>query len=248
MISIFQYAHQLALTSTETEILNWMEQHVNACLHMNLKDLSKELYTSNATIVRFCQKLGFRGFNEFRYQLRQQLKQENTSLLFSDDIITHSLALFRDNLEQQDFAALHETADLLTSGQPVYIYGSGFSSLPAHYLHIVLSSLDYSCILVEWQKLLNTLISELSNDSVLLLISTHAEPLIYRPILETARKSGVKTILLTSNSDTELHSLCTYHFYSNDPDWNYREGSLNPRIGIFTIVQLLIEMIANKAL
>ncbi|WP_270205450.1 hypothetical protein [Coprococcus sp. AM100_B19A] len=33
-----------------------------------------------------------------------------------------------------------------------------------------------------------------------------------------------------------------------ETDWNYHEGSLNPRIGIFTIVQLLIEMIANKAL
>ena len=72
----------------------------------------------------------------------------------SDDLMHHTLALFRDNLEQIDVAKLEEIAGLLTSGRPIYIYGSNLSSLSAKYLQTVLTSLDYPCILIEWQRLL----------------------------------------------------------------------------------------------
>ena len=76
MIPIFEQAHSLFLTPTESEILDWFENHFPQCLYMNLEEMSDQLYTSSATIVRFCQKLGFKGFNEFKYQLRQQLKEQ----------------------------------------------------------------------------------------------------------------------------------------------------------------------------
>ena len=57
MIPIFEQAHSLFLTPTESEILDWFENHFPQCLYMNLEEMSDQLYTSSATIVRFCQKL-----------------------------------------------------------------------------------------------------------------------------------------------------------------------------------------------
>lgn len=246
MIPIFQTAHELSLTPTEVEILNWMESNISSCLHIDLKELSSKLYTSNATIVRFCQKLGFRGFNEFKYQIRRQLQQQNSSTYFSDDIISRNLALFRDNLEQLDFFTLHEAANLLTSDRPIYIYGANLSSIPAHYLQNVLNSLDYSCILIEWQQLLSTLVYEVSDDSILLLISAHGDPSRYQSVLETAKERHITTILLTCDPDTPLIPLSTYAFCSNDINKKLHQVDINPRIGIFTIIQLLIDIIARK--
>ena len=59
MIPIFEKAHQLDLTGTEEEILQYFESNLPASIYPSLNDLSASLYTSNATIVRFCQKLLF---------------------------------------------------------------------------------------------------------------------------------------------------------------------------------------------
>lgn len=246
MIPIFKTAHELCLTPTETDILNWLETNLPHCLHMDLKELSAKLYTSNATIVRFCQKLGFRGFNEFKYQIRRQLQIENEAPYFSDAIIGSNLAQFRDNLEQLDFAALHEAANLITSERPIYIYGTNLSSILAHYLQNVLNSLDYGCILIEWKQLLNTLVDEISSDSILFLISAHGESSLYQTVLEKTKERRITTILLTCDPDTPLIPLSTYAFCSNDINRKLHQVDINPRIGLFTIIQLLIDIIAHQ--
>lgn len=246
MIPIFEQAHSLFLTPTESEILDWFENHFPQCLYMNLEEMSDQLYTSSATIVRFCQKLGFKGFNEFKYQLRQQLKEQKNSALFSDNIIEHSLALFRDNLEQLDLDALQEVANLLSSDRTIYICGSNLSSLIASYLHAVLSSLDYSCILIEWQRLLGSLIGQMSRDSVLLIVSAHGDPQYYQSIMETAFERGIKTILLTCERDSPLVSLSSFAFFSNDHNQELANVDTNPRIGLFAIAQILIELVTLK--
>ena len=91
MIPIFEKAHQLDLTGTEEEILQYFESNLPASIYTSLNDLSASLYTSNATIVRFCQKLGLKGYNEFKYQVRGELKQLHMTPT-SDDLMHHTLA------------------------------------------------------------------------------------------------------------------------------------------------------------
>ena len=244
MIPIFEKAHQLNLTDTEKGILRYFESNVPAAIYTGLSDLSASLYTSNATIVRFCQKLGLKGYNEFKYQVRSELKLLNTAPA-SDDLMRHSLALFRDNLEQIDVAKLEEIAGLLTSGRPIYIYGSNLSSLAAKYLQTVLTTLDYPCILIEWQRLLNGLAYELSSDAVLFIITAHGDARRYLPVFQKAGDRGTTTVLLTCEEDSPLIPYSTIALCTNDRNEEYHHVDINPRLGILTIIQLLIELAAQ---
>ena len=244
MIPIFEKAHQLDLTGTEEEILQYFESNLPASIYTSLNDLSASLYTSNATIVRFCQKLGLKGYNEFKYQVRGELKQLHMTPT-SDDLMHHTLALFRDNLEQIDVAKLEEIAGLLTSGHPIYIYGSNLSSLSAKYLQTVLTSLDYPCILIEWQRLLNGLAYELCSDAVLFIITAHGDARRYLSVFQRARDRGTTTVLLTCEEDSPLIPYSTIALCTNDQNEEYRHVDINPRLGILTIIQLLIELAAQ---
>lgn len=248
MIPLFEKAHALTLTDTEQEILEYFEQNLPSSVHANLDDLSAALYTSNATIVRFCQKLGLKGYNEFKYQVRSELKQTKKSLFSTDDLTSHSLALFRDNLESVDTGKLERIAGLLTSDRPIYIYGSYLSSLPARYLQTILNTLDYPSILIEWQRLLNGLIYEISAGSVLFIITAHGDAERYLPVFEEARKRDLITILLTCEPESPLIPLSNIWLCSNDQNEEYKHEDINTRFGIFTLVQLIIEMVAQKPL
>lgn len=99
MIPLFEKAHRLSLTDAEKEILSYFESNLPSSIYANLNDLSASLYTSNATIVRFCQKLGLKGYNEFKYQVRSELMQLQQPVFTGNDLISHSIALFKDNMQ-----------------------------------------------------------------------------------------------------------------------------------------------------
>ena len=245
MIPLFEKAHRMQLTETEKSILDYFEKNLHLSVHTHLNDLSSALYTSNATIVRFCQKLGLNGYNEFKYQLRHELKQMKEPVFSPNDLISHSLALFRDNMEAVDADKLKRIADYLTGDNPVYIYGSNLSSVPAKYLQVVLNTLDHPSILIEWHRLLAGLIHEITSDSVLFMISAHGDSQRYLPIFECAKKRGITTILLTSEKNSPLLSLSTIWMCSNDQNEECHHVDINSRLGIITLIQLIIELAAQ---
>ena len=204
MIPLLEKARLLSLTETEREILDYLEKNITIVTYIGLSDLSAKLYTSNATIVRFCQKLGLKGYHEFKFQIRSELEQLSNPTLTAGRLLPLSAARFRDNAEAMDTEKLNQIAELLTSGRPVYIYGSSLSSIPAKYLQIVLTTLDYPSILIEWQRLLNGLIYGISGGSVLLAITAHGDAPRYLPVFKKAREQGILTILLTCDEDSPL--------------------------------------------
>ena len=245
---VLSRAHSCSLTDTEKELLAYFETHLSEAAFAGLKDLSERLYTSNATIVRFCQKLGMKGYNEFKYQLRKELEEAGRPVFSSSSFISHSVALFKDNLETVDLAVLEQIAELLTDDRPIYIYGSSLSSIAARYLHTILTTLDYPSILIEWQRLLNGLVHDSSSDTVLFIITAHGDASRYLQVFEDSRQKQSSSILMTCEPDSPLIPLCTYAVCTNDTNLVYHNVDLNSRLGILMIIQILIELIVQKKL
>ncbi len=245
-LPILEKAHSLSLTETDQELLAYLEQHLPACAYLTLKDLEECLYTSGATIVRFCQKLGLKGFHELKYQIRSELEQQRNPFYSTNRLIARSIALFKDNLESMDMDSLTVIADLLTSDRPIYIYGNELSSVAARYLHTILTTLDYPSILLEWPRLLNGLAHEMNDDAVLFVITAHGDATRYLPAFQKTQQKGICTILLTCEAESPLLPYSTYGLCTNDQNEEYLHGDVNSRLGILTVIQILIELIVQK--
>ena len=246
MLPLFEKVRGLRLTETETSILQWLEAHPAEAARMNLSALCAELYTSNATIVRFCQKLGLSGFNDFKYQLRRELQQSEASFFYADTYVDRAIARLEDTVASLDLRQLEEITELLTSGRPLYIYGTNLSALPARYLQIVLNSLDYPSILIEWRNLLNGLVSNMREDAILLVISAKGNAERYLQAFQEARKRGLTTILLTCSAESPLIPYSTIAVCTSDQREEFNNTDVNPRLGFFTVIQILIELAAEK--
>lgn len=244
MIPLFEKAHALCLTETEAAILAYFEAHPTAAIQMNLSTLCAQLYTSNATIVRFCQKLGLSGYNDFKYQLRSELRQSQAALFYPDAYIERSMARFQDTIASLDIRQMEEITALLTSGRPLYIYGTNLSALPARYLQIVLNSLDYPSILIEWENLLNGLVRNMDDNAVLLVMSAKGRAEYYLPAFQTARERNLTTVLLTCEQSSPLIPYSTITVCTNDLNEEYHDT--DSRLGFFTVIQILIELTAHK--
>ena len=245
MLPLFEKARSLRLTETEEAMLRWLEDNAAAAAHMNLSELCGCLYTSNATVVRFCQKLGLSGYNDFKYQLRDELSRSRAPVFSPDSYVERGMARFKDTVAALDLRQLEEITELLTSGRPLYIYGTNLSALPARYLQIVLNSLDYPSILIEWHDLLNGLVQNMRKGAILLVLSARGRE-DYLQAFRMARERELTTVLLTGEPSSPLIPYSTITVCTNDLEEVHGGTDIDSRLGFFTVIQILIELSAAR--
>lgn len=63
------------LTSAERSLIEFIEGHAAEMVRLPIAEVAQRTATSNATIIRFCRRLGFDGFRSFRLRLVAELER-----------------------------------------------------------------------------------------------------------------------------------------------------------------------------
>ena len=71
-----QLEFELGFSNSEKEIAKYILNHGEEVLTMSVKELAKKTYTSPATIVRLCKKIGLEGYNDFKIKYSAQLQYD----------------------------------------------------------------------------------------------------------------------------------------------------------------------------
>lgn len=122
-----------SLSRPELAILRYAYENTEALLEMSIQELSCHVDYSPATILRFCKKLGYPGFAEFKYALRAELRerggQEAAASGGHGFSIGVSINTMRSNLEATAKMVHEEQLDqvfsYLDSGCPILLWSPG---------------------------------------------------------------------------------------------------------------------------
>lgn len=142
-----QLEFELEFSESEKEIARYILNHGDDVLSMSVKELAKNTYTSPATIVRLCKKIGLEGYNDFKIKYSAELQYDlhhsnriDVNFPFekkdTHPMICHKLAslseeVIADTIKLIDFEQLEKIVDLLYQSHDIDIYGSGNSLLAA---------------------------------------------------------------------------------------------------------------------
>ena len=188
----------------------------------HLNDLSSALYTSNATIVRFCQKLGYSNFLDLKEQFRdytqKMIKQASSSSFFLPErtsgedtereqmlheICNTEAAVFSDFITNINLESVIKASDEIRKSTRIYIFAHDISLVPGKFLQSRLEILYLNSALIDLSDLEVTqkIIQQLTDGDLVIFFSF---PRYYFPIgniAKKAAKSGVPILTIT-DSDT----------------------------------------------
>jgi len=132
------------LSKKEKKIADFIIQNQKTVFALSGRDLSKNTKVSEATVVRFSQHLGFRGFLELKTQLiteaKEKMMPEDRFKLMprGKDHISNIIRVARQDVEninrtidQLDPVQFRKFVELIRSAKQVYTIGLGISSLMA---------------------------------------------------------------------------------------------------------------------
>ena len=138
-----------SLSRPELDILKYAYENTEALLTMTIQELAGAVSYSSATILRFCKKLGYSGFAEFKYALRAELRRTGpeisvqsghqfTTGMLIDTISSNIQATSKLIREEQ----LNQTFRYLDSGCPIYLWSpGGLTSVAVEYFEKLLLSI-----------------------------------------------------------------------------------------------------------
>lgn len=213
-------------SDTEQAVIQWVLKHKEEVLSMSTNELALKTYTSPASIVRLCQKLGLKGYNDFKIKLSGELEylsahknkiDVNYPFKKEDDLKTVSAnlaQLTKDSIDETlaliNYVELNKIVDVLYNAKEIDIYASSFPLMYAMDFKLRMMHIGITVHLcnVEGEMIFQALNS--NKDHCALIISYSGETSSIVGITELLKSNHVKTIAITNIGDNQIEKLCDY--------------------------------------
>lgn len=129
------------LSEKEKKIADFALKYPEELIHSSINQVSERLQLADATVFRFCKRLGFKGFQEMKITLASEVSQVNNKQekIFEADVeLDVAEKIFRDNIRTLedtlnilDSDAFKEAVRLLSGAEKVVFFGVGGSGVVA---------------------------------------------------------------------------------------------------------------------
>lgn len=206
-------------TPGERLVADYVIQYPIDAVRYSAEVLAERSHTSRSNVVRLCQKLGYSGFAEFKYEMNRHMNRAQTVSTSADsaDGDTTSrhdtafekfLACFRLMEPLCGSPHLKECADMLCQAPKTIILGIYHSYFTAQQLAFRLNRCGMDAHAINDASIMESYIEILSPGEVAVIVSISGGK-NYVDVLKSYKKKGIRTILITMTE----HSPAARHAY-----------------------------------
>ncbi|MDI9218341.1 MurR/RpiR family transcriptional regulator [Clostridium tertium] len=202
------------LNKNELDILNFCMKHANDIKSIKINDLAENTYTSPASIVRFCKKLGFSGFAEFKASFVLNIK--NTEETFNNHFNENSPNLFKDinkSIELINEDILEEILYLLHNANRIEFFGEGSSRIVCSEVAKKFRTIGKTAFNYDDSSMMYIAAASLTSNDLIFAVSMSGETIQVLKALNIAKTRGAKIISLTDLSNNSQSKLADKSLY-----------------------------------
>ena len=127
--------HAPSFSKTDRIVYEAIRKLPDSFANQSLTEISSRGNFSKAALTRFAQRLGFSGFVEFQYQLRQDLETQREGEPSNAEVYGGILQAVDVTIDRARLAALAKT---VRTSDHVFLIGANLSRIPAEELHMAL--------------------------------------------------------------------------------------------------------------
>lgn len=242
-------------TVTERKIALYIKEHLDLALRCNLLELAEQIGVSDASVVRFCKSLGYKGFQEFKInaaletvpsgqQFHPKLqKDDNVEQICQKIFATETTALQR-TIQALDIDIMKQIAHILAGASRIVFAGTGGSMIVAKdALHKFLKIGIHVCA-VEDKDIQLMEASLLKPGDVLFAVSHSGNNLHVLRAAELAKASGAAVVGLTCGTKTGLGKIADYIISTVSEETIFRSESGSTRLAQLAVIDSLVAIIA----
>ena len=225
MEDLVRKIQSMTLTRPAAEIAEYILAHLSTIGFQTSTTMAEEIWESDTSVIRFIRKLGFKGYADFRSEMNARtarqidraqpdltpgekylrtLEHLGSGSLISD-VSQYTLNNLQKSYAQLDQGTVEQIVDILLRSDRKYIAGFRGTACCAQYMASKLLFLTPHVVPIlhaDATAVENLL--DITERDCLFLYSFPRYSEIARPLMEIARESGAKVILMTDRRTSPL--------------------------------------------
>lgn len=232
--------------------------HPQTAIKLSARELGRQCNVSEASVIRFVQKLGYEGLTDFKHALHHELATsqnpawpdsngKNTPIEALSKVIalcTQALQSLRSVLDADELA---RAADALSKANAIHFFAAGGSIRVAQHAIFKLMRMGYLAIGYSefFAQMAQT--SVLTPDSVAFGISFTGATKTVCDALAAASETGASTICLTNFAGTPLTFHSEIKLITGAPGGVLAANSAQARLAQFVVLDTLFSLIPIRS-
>ena len=245
------------LTNTEKKIAVYILKNYERVLENNISELAENVGVSDASIVRFCKNIGYKGYQDFRINAAKYIlpkeKHFNPILEKNDSVETiynkifnSDISVLEKTLFELDIEILNKTADVIINADKIILFGSGASLLVAKdALHklIKIGIMVYVYEDVDLQLMSSSL---LSKNDVAIGVSHSGSNRNVIKCIKNAKYNGAFSIAIVGRDKSPLSKISDISIHTAYEKNIFQSESVSTRIAQLALIDAIVAVIAFK--
>lgn len=244
-----------SFTKTEQKIADIIRDDPETAVYATLTDLAEKAGVGDTSVLRLCRKLGFRGYQEFKLSLAQELvnpvKSVDSEIEESDDLatiankITAENIVFLDNtVALLDMRELQRAIDAIKHAGKIFFFGVGSSANTAADAKYRFMRLGFNTELVTDSHVMAMTATLVTKQDVVFAVSTSGSTKDLVDAVSIAKRNGAFFVCLTSHAKSPITQYANAVLLSCSKETPLQGGAFKSKIAQIHVLDILTTAIA----
>lgn len=235
--------NELKFNDTDDQIIEYIRDNKNDFINQSIQKTAKALFTVPNTLVRFSRKIGYNGFSELKFALKQELENEDREQEVNKQISTAEIPeTIVKTLELIDSETVDKVVRKIKDARKVMFLGIGdsiyFCEMFAKNIRCIGKRIEF--FHHRHDMLYNVENCEPKDIYIALSVSGESKEII--EAVDKAKTRGAYVISITHLSENTLSKMSDINLFFWGPKQIINNYNATDRVGLM----LLIRMISEK--
>jgi len=218
-------------------VAQYVLDHPDAVIYHSVTELAEATSSSEGSIIRFCQDLGFSGFQEFKLTLAVEFgppgrpeKAADAGANLLEELAHHAAATLRETALLFEQEAFEEVAGRVAAASRVDIYGVGASGVIAQYF--------------AYKLLRFGIVAQAYTDMHLVAIgvSSSGSTIDTLQAVKAAKAAGAFTVAVTNRLMSPLAKVADRSLFASPPESPLTGGDVFAKLGQLLVLEGLARL------
>jgi len=245
------------LRTAEQRVADFILKHAEELIYLTVTELAERTQTSESTVVRLCQKIGYKGYQEFKIMLArdlvgpaetvyEEIEPGDSLEALTTKVFQANAQALKDTIEVLGADELGKAVAALAKARRLEVYGIGGSAPLAFDAYHKFMKLGIPSMWLNDSDLMAMSSSLLEPPDVALGISHTGASRDVCDAMENAQNAGATTICITHRATSPITKVSNIKLFTAAKETAFGSDATSSRIAQLTIIDVLYAGIANQ--
>jgi DNA-binding MurR/RpiR family transcriptional regulator len=243
------------LTQAETKVATYVLNHFEEILSYNVTELAEKAGSSEASVIRFCKTVGYRGYQDFKIDVARDtlpptkhlspvLDQQDNISTICRKIFISEIAVLNETMVLLDPSMVEQAVKTILMAERIEIFGSGGSIMVGMDTQHKFLKIGIKTTVHQDMDIQAMSACLLQKGDVAIGISHSGSNRNLLHCLHLAKDRGAAIIAITTQGKSPLNKLADIILYTSTKELVFKSESVSARIAQLAVIDVLVASVA----